>query len=154
MKECSGCKEHKSLSEFPIRKDRSNKLRPYCKECDKDIKRARYNNHKITNPFLHKCTRAKSRASYLKVPFDLDKDYLESIWTGICPVMGVPLDMSASRDSENAPELDRFKPALGYVKGNVTFLSRKANRLKNSASVPELRNLITWMEKYESSIDR
>lgn len=149
--ECQCCQRTLPISEFPVRNDRSGKLRPYCKQCARDGQRARYSSHKRQSPFKLKTTRARSRSQNLKVPFDLTPEYLESIWTGICPVFGVPISITEKdRSDEFAAELDRFIPALGYVQGNVMFLSRRANRLKNNVTTKELRQLITWMEEHEN----
>lgn len=80
------------------------------------------------------------------MPYDLDQEYLESIWTGECPVSGVKLDKEAERADGGAAELDRINPALGYTKGNVAFLSRKMNRVKSDVSIEELENLLRWMK--------
>lgn len=84
------------------------------------------------------------------VPFDLDKEYLESIWTGVCPVLGlklnVPLLESKGRGSNHTAHLDRKNPDLGYVRGNVCWLSGRANRIKYDATLTELRALVAWME--------
>jgi hypothetical protein len=101
--------------------------------------------------FTHKATRARSRSQNLKIPFDLDGEYLESIWTGVCPVSGVKLSRSTDRSDEDAAELDRLIPSRGYVRGNVTFLSRKISRLKNNALLEELENLILWLRKVGDS---
>ncbi len=147
---CQCCELLKSRSDFPTRNDRSNRLRPYCKECANTAQRARYVYHKRTEPFKHKCRRAKTRAKSLGVPFDLTPEYLESIWTGMCPVSGEHIDfIEKDRSDEFAAELDRFVPALGYVVGNVSFISRKMNRLKNSATVRDLQQLLDWMYSYE-----
>lgn len=106
--------------------------------------------HREQSPFKHRATRAKSRASNLKVPYNLTPEYLESIWTGICPVLQVPISLLEQRNNEFAAELDRFIPEKGYVQGNVHFLSRRANRLKNNVSTKELQQLIDWMKKYEN----
>lgn len=147
---CQGCLEDKTLENFPVRLDRSGKHRPYCRECVRNIQRSRHDNHRRTKPFKLRCSRAKSRAQYLKVPFDLTPDYLEKLWTGICPALGIPIKWETDRSDDTAAELDRFNPLLGYVKGNVTFLSRKANRLKNNASLEELENLVKWMQAWKS----
>jgi hypothetical protein len=150
MKTCQNCKIDKDESEFPIRKDRSNKLRPYCNTCANDIVRSRYSYHRVSNPFLHKCTRARSRSQSLKVPFNLTPEYLESIWTGICPVSGVEISLiDSDRSKDNVAELDRFIPDKGYVKGNVTFLSRRINRLKSCSTVKELESILNWMKNHE-----
>ena len=73
---CKGCSLDKDLEEFPVRNDRSGRLRPYCYSCARIISKARYINHRQTEPFKHRATRAKSRAQYLKVPYDLTPEYL------------------------------------------------------------------------------
>lgn len=149
--QCQGCLNYINKQDFPVRKDRSDRLRPYCYPCTNNIAKARYNHHKETNPFLHKATRTRARSQSLKLPFDLDEDYLKSIWTGECPVLKMPVFLhERSRLDEFAAELDRFIPSLGYVKGNVAFLSRRANRLKNNVTTKELKELLEWMEKYEN----
>ena len=60
-------------------------------------------------------------------------------------MLGVSLNLVTDRSDEYAAELDRFNPDLGYVKGNVHWLSRKANRIKNNTSVEILENLLKWM---------
>lgn len=143
---CRNCQQEKDETEFPVRNDRSGRLRPYCKVCANDIGRSRYKAHRANSPFRHRCTRAKSRAARLGVPFDLTPEFLESIWTGVCPVLGVKLDLISDRSEECAVELDRFDPDLGYTQGNVHWLSRKANRIKNNTTVEILESLLRWMK--------
>lgn len=143
---CQNCEEDKPEEFFSLRKDSSNRRRPYCKDCAREEQKARYNFHRKNNPFLHRCTRAKSRASSLRLPFDLTPEYLESIWSGKCPVLGVDLNLVTDRLDEHAAELDRFVPSLGYTQGNVHWISRKANRIKNNTTVEILENLLRWMK--------
>lgn len=150
-KECRGCLEVLPLSSFPTRKDRSGRLRPYCKECLNSAQKSRYEHHKRTNPFKHRCSRARTRAKFLGVDFDLTAKDLEVIWTGVCPVFGTELNLNTDRKDENAAELDRFYPEVGYVKGNVNWISRRANRLKNNVTQEELKKLLEWMEHVESN---
>ena len=146
--QCRGCEIDKPEESFPLRKEYPSwRRRPYCYECSANIERMRYESHKRTKPFKHKASRAKSRASGLKVPFDLDEDYLESIWTGVCPVYGVKIEIHGKRGNPDTAELDRIIPKLGYVKGNVRFLSRKANAHKNNMTLEEVKLLAKWMEK-------
>lgn len=147
---CRGCSIDRELDLFPARNDRSGRLRPYCYQCANIISRARYDTHKRTMPFKLKCSRAKARSIKLNLDFDITPEYLESIWTGVCPVFGIPIYLyGKDRSDEFAAELDRFIPNKGYVKGNVHFLSRRANRLKNNVTSKELRQLLDWMEKHE-----
>ena len=148
---CQSCNAEKSVKDFPVRNDRSGRLRPYCKQCANNISRARYQHHKNTKPFTHRCTRARIRAKSLKVPFDLTPEYLESIWTGICPVTKKQIYHNCDRSYEYAAELDRLVPEKGYVKGNVNWLSRRANRLKNSVSFEEIEQLAIWMKEVQDA---
>ena len=151
MKKCRGCLLELKMELFPVRADRGGKRRPYCNSCTNDIERKRYEAHKRDQPFKHKCTRAKTRSKSLGVPFDITPEYLESIWTGFCPVLKEKIYLhERGRTDEYAAELDRFVPEIGYVKGNVHFLSRKINRLKNNATSDQLRKLLSWMEEYEN----
>jgi hypothetical protein len=145
MKDCQGCNESLPTECFPTRNDRSGRLRPYCYTCAADAKRKRYKHHKETSPFKLRCSKIKARAVAIGVPFNLTPEYLELIWEGKCPISGVPMVLDGSRDAEDAPELDRMIADKGYVEGNVAFISRKFNRIKNSASISDIELLLTWM---------
>ena len=68
-------------------------------------------------------------------------------WTGVCPALGIVIDIAlAGREDDQAAELDRIVPSKGYIKGNVVFLSRRANRIKNDARPEELRSIANWLE--------
>lgn len=146
MLKCNKCGVEKELSEFTWRTDRQQ-YRRVCKACKSEGQRQRYKKHKEKAYFKHKATRARSRASGLGVPYNLTEEYLESIWTDVCPVLGILFNRHADRKDESAPELDRLIPDKGYVIGNVVFMSRKANRLKNNASYRDLKELLGWMEQ-------
>lgn len=66
------------------------------------------------------------------VPFDLTIESLPPI-PDFCPVLGVPLVVSDKGfGDEYSPSLDRAIPELGYVGGNVVWVSNLCNRLKNN----------------------
>jgi len=83
----------------------------------------------------------------LKVPFLITPDYLQEIWTGYCPIYHTPLSLPATSgvSYQDRPQLDRLYPALGYIEGNVAWLSHRANRLKSDASALELMRLGLWL---------
>lgn len=51
-----------------------------------------------------------------------------------CPYLKRPF----IRGTMYAASLDRVNPTLGYIKGNVEVISRKANLMKNNATSEEL----------------
>lgn len=57
-------------------------------------------------------------------------------------------DVEVSRAKEDCKaELDRLIPSKGYVKGNVRWISSRANRLKSDVSIDELKKILKYMEE-------
>lgn len=142
---CRGCKETKPSTDFPIRNDRSGRLRPYCKLCSNNIQRTRYHAYRQRDYFKWKCTKTKGRASQLNIEFNLTPEYLKDIWTECCPITGIKFDLE-DRKSDNYPELDKYIPSKGYTQGNVTFISRRMNRIKSDVTWEELFKLQEWLK--------
>lgn len=63
-----------------------------------------------------------------------------------CPVLSIPIAVEGHID--NSPSLDRFDSSRGYVKDNINVMSWRANRLKGGATLEELKQIVTWMEKH------
>lgn len=62
-----------------------------------------------------------------------------------CPVLGISLrSVYGEKQHDGSPTLDRFVPSLGYVKGNVSVISRKANTMKSNGSLVEILQLALW----------
>jgi len=100
------------------------------------------------NPVITLLRNCRGRARREGFPCDLDSAYLLSLEVPqVCPVLGIPINES-SRD--NKPSLDKIIPELGYVKGNVAFISMKANRLKNESTLQELKAIVSYIEKHTS----
>jgi hypothetical protein len=92
--------------------------------------------------------RAKARAKERGVPFDLDvKDLLPL--PIVCPVLGIRLTFNGGRMKRNSPSLDRMKPELGYVRGNVRVISQRANGLKSDATSEELEAVSRYVRSIE-----
>jgi len=91
--------------------------------------------------------RARARAIKGNLPFDLDIEHIQTLIVPICPVLGVKLNYTLvnNTDRTDSPSLDRFNPALGYVKGNVAIISWRANRIKMDATTAELLKITEWM---------
>lgn len=93
----------------------------------------------------------RRRANSTSIPYNLDIDYLESIYPkdNKCPIFGIELEWGLENGHNNSPSLDRIHPALGYVKGNVIWISMYANRLKQDHSLETLRALLAFYEDLE-----
>lgn len=88
---------------------------------------------------------AKQRAKARGLEFNIDLSDIEL--PTICPLLGIPLKVSSNKATDNSYSLDRIDSSKGYVKGNVWVISRRANTLKNNATVEELELLVTNLKK-------
>lgn len=122
----------------------------YCSACKdklyKNTKKYTWSHHAyaILKP-------ARIRAKRKGVEFNLTVDDISPLPTH-CPVLGIELIYIGTEghtgvSSENSPSLDRINPSLGYVRGNVAIISKRANSIKNNASVLELEAVADWLAR-------
>lgn len=97
------------------------------KEIQENYRVARYENTMLA--------RCKSRAKKLGLAFDLTVEDIRI--PERCPCLGVMFVRNNGRSPCN-PSVDRIDPSKGYVRGNVWVISRRANTIKNNASLDEL----------------
>jgi hypothetical protein len=65
-----------------------------------------------------------------------------------CPILGIPYQKGSLKNKDASPSIDRKNPNLPYLKkykGNLVFISHRANRLKADATVEELEKVIKYM---------
>lgn len=88
----------------------------------------------------------RRRARLKSLPFDLEVEDIMS--PEVCPILGLTLERSFGRGHQrNSPSVDKIRPELGYVKGNVQVISQKANTMKADATPEELRMFAKWILK-------
>ena len=88
--------------------------------------------------------RARHRAKKNNLPFNIELD--DIVIPERCPLLGIPLKSSTDKTSPNNPSLDKIIPEKGYVKGNIWVVSLRANKLKNDATLQELKTLVENLE--------
>ena len=148
MKQCSKCKINKKNSEFNKETKSKDKLGAWCKSCQNA---ASHETRSTKKGYLNNAlSKAKTRAKNKQIAFELDIEYLRSIATDECPVFGVNLMYASSQKGTGYPDphaaaLDRIIPELGYVKGNVVFISNWANRIKSDATEIQLYAVADWL---------
>lgn len=88
---------------------------------------------------------AKRRAKVKNLPFDLSIE--DIIIPEYCPILNIKLVVGkGSTANPDSPTLDKIIPALGYVKGNVQVISRRANTMKSDANFHELHLFADWVK--------
>lgn len=100
---------------------------------------------------------AKRRAKEKEVPFDVDTKYLISIAPEYCPVFKTQLQWAYIGDrtsTDDRPSLDRIIPEKGYVRGNVAWMSLKANRIKSDVTEKELYAVADWLHAKRKEVER
>ena len=149
MKTCTTCHIEKSLEEFTrctaIKSGRTSK----CKSCINSYRKDRIEKglSSKTDYFKKAIYMKRCKCKREGITFNLTANYLLKLWTEVCPALGLILTTGDISLDGNA-HLDRKDPTLGYVMGNVVFMSSLANRIKTNVTDPNmLRKVATFMEK-------
>lgn len=128
---CEDCKKTHHIN-YMRKYYRDNILKIREKEQNtRDFKR-KYNPEKY---IFQNCKKRANRG----IEFNLTQE--DIILPPVCPILQTDWEFH----SQYAPSVDRIDNDKGYVKGNIQILSRKANTMKNSASIEELRNFARWV---------
>ena len=95
------------------------------------------------------CKASKRRARLKNLAFNLSSDYLEKIFpkTCICPILGYKMKVANINLGKLSPTLDRINPRLGYIKGNVEFVTNIANLMMTSANGRDIKKFVKWATK-------
>ncbi|UHX60313.1 restriction endonuclease [Ralstonia phage vRsoP-WM2] len=141
LKICKRCGECKPFSDFHKAPAGKFKLQSYCKQCKKEYTR---------DTGANILPSIRQRARKQGVPFSLTKENPPPI-PEVCPVLGIPLRRTLGFADDNSPSLDRLIPELGYVPGNVEWMSYRANRIKNDSTYEELERVTAWVRERVST---
>lgn len=89
-------------------------------------------------------TPIEKQASRRGIPFEITREYAWSVYQsqeGRCAMTGVPIkfcmNLRNQRDRQTA-SLDRIKSEIGYTIGNIQWVHKKVNIMKNVMSNEEL----------------
>jgi hypothetical protein len=106
--------------------------------------------YNMKQPFHYAFKRLRLRAKQKGIPFDLDEQYLIDLWTGKCAIFNTVLcdPYSTTTQDPNKATVDRVIPEIGYIKGNVKWVSNKANIIKSFGTIEEHENVISYMKEH------
>jgi hypothetical protein len=110
-----------------------------CRSLFNNTSEVRYD-WKDNNPERSILYRSKASAKKKNIPFNLDLSDIKI--PKVCPVLGIELLKGKDNSCDNSPSIDKIKPELGYVKGNVRIISQRANLLKSNATIDELEAVL------------
>ena len=91
----------------------------------------------------------KARSAKIGVPYKLSFGHVVDIFPkdSRCPVLGTKIYWSDHSRDPQSPSLDRIEPELGYIDGNVAWLSNRANTIKNNGTYHEVKSLYHWIRE-------
>lgn len=153
-----GCGQEKDINEFAKNGKTKNGIAQHaylCKKCKLKYDRKYISN----NPQRRLITRLLSQTKVrhtergFKDEYDLDKEFLETLVTERCCILGIKLvyySKSGKKES-NSASLDRIDNSKGYIKGNVRFISWRANSLKSDATIEELEKILAYMKEQNAA---
>ena len=146
MKKCNICGIEKSLSEFYVRTKNSDKHMAACKPCCNARTRTNYTEERSTKKghAYQIFSRRKRQAKYKNVPFTIDFESIFELAPDVCPILGTQLNWGEklSRPQPNSPSLDKIIPELGYIEGNVRWISYRANIIKKIMCLTMIRKIL------------
>lgn len=172
-KVCSKCGRELPLEAF----NKGNSLygrRSFCRECEHKIQnspkyrkrkrekqRVRMQNEEYAkNRYLVDALRRHSNEKSLKLSLlrsakqrakrkglEFNIDISDIILPSKCPLLGIPLITAYDKATPNSYSIDRIDSTKGYIKGNVWVISRRANTIKNNASLEELELIVNNLKK-------
>jgi hypothetical protein len=140
IKKCSHCHKQKPLNQFGKMTYASSGKSPWCKMCMlKHIQDWRKNNPTRQNKWWHNpkqiqlrvFTGTRNAAKRRKIPFFLDRQWVnEKIKKG-CAVTGQLFDLSSASRGPFGPSIDRKDSRKGYTKRNCQMVFLIYNYAKN-----------------------
>lgn len=90
-----------------------------------------------------KLRQLKRSAAQRGIEFNLSESDIPELGE-VCPVLGVPFYTDDDTTNNYRPSIDRIDNTLGYVPGNIEWVSLRANKLKSSATPQEIRSMAEY----------
>jgi t-SNARE complex subunit (syntaxin) len=142
---CKECNQSLNLNKFSLieKWNVNSDTKNTCKKCSIKIRQT----EKLNRDWKDDAARLlykniKSRCKRLGREFSIELE--DIIIPEKCPVFGFDLKREDRQTWMCAPSVDRIDSSKGYIKGNVTVVSRRANILKKDATLKELEQLFNY----------
>lgn len=147
---CDVCNQEKNIWKFSLL-DKTRKTsierKTTCKNCSAAIReKERRDRSWKTDAVNILYKNIKSRAKKRGIKFEIKKE--DIIIPDICPALGISLERESRDRWYSGPSVDRIDNTKGYIPGNITVVSRRANILKKDATLDELKLLSEYYEHF------
>lgn len=144
-KVCKECNQSLNLNKFSLieKWNVNSGTKDICKKCSTKIRQSKKLNRdwKVdAAKLLYKNIKSRCKRTGREFSIELE----DIVIPEKCPVFGFELKREDKQTWMSAPSVDRIDSSKGYIKGNVTVVSRRANILKRDATVEELELLLNY----------
>jgi hypothetical protein len=144
-KVCKECNQTLNLNKFSLieKWNVNSGTKDICKKCSTKIRQSEKLNRdwKVdAAKLLYKNIKSRCKRTGREFSIELE----DIVIPEKCPVFGFELKREDKQTWMSAPSVDRIDSSKGYIKGNVTVVSRRANILKRDATVEELELLLNY----------
>lgn len=160
MKECSTCKEKKSISEFHADKTAGDGMYSECKTCRIKI----YNKSRSTlNGFLTKLySDLRGNAKKRDINVNIDLDDIKNLYekqNGLCELSGIEMTHITSERTEDQKthnynfynaSVDRMDPLKQYDIDNIQLVCAIVNRMKYTYNVVDYKQMCNTVMSYNN----
>ena len=144
-KVCNSCEQSLNLNKFSLieKWNPNSDTKNTCKKCSIKIRQT----EKLNRDWKVDAARLlykniKSRCKRIGKEFSIELE--DILIPEKCPVFGFDLKREDRQTWMCAPSVDRIDSSKGYIKGNVTVVSRRANIIKRDATIEELEQLFNY----------
>ena len=95
----------------------------------------------------------KASAARRGIDFDLNiLDLYDLTFPISCPALGIPLQFNRGAAADNSYSIDSINSQRGYTANNIVVVSNRVNRIKNNASLEELRRIVEYYTDLEKEL--
>lgn len=136
---CDACN---SILSLPEKKRILKATYPEYKERYKKLSKESYRRNFIHNMV----SKAKQRAKKYGYEFNIENSDIQI--PELCPILEVSFVLGDKGNYEYTPTIDRIDNTKGYTKDNIQIITKKANSMKNSASIQELKTFCKNILRY------
>lgn len=153
-KKCFKCKTFKGVECFSKNRSTADGYQKVCKECfaNYDCVKASYQKKSqliktsLLAYFGHKIPSLKNRSKRLNVAFDLNKEFLLSLYNKQnkrCFFSNIKILHNSGVLNYNSISIDRLDPLCGYTKNNVVLCAFAINSLKFNLNEQEFKTFLS-----------
>jgi hypothetical protein len=95
----------------------------------------------------HIVNRVRAQAKMKGILFEIEVEDVE--WNAVCPILDIPLEYFATGGRrQNSVSLDRIDSTVGYIKGNVSTISVRANSIKSNLTLSQAIKLVDYIDSH------